>query len=66
MLYILLQDDLIGKSVYNIIHVGDHAQFANSLLPMSVGEYAVNCNAIIHGTWEQMMNSNVLYGIKKR
>lgn len=30
------QDDLIGKSVYNIIHVGDHALFSNSLLPMSV------------------------------
>jgi len=28
----MLQDDLIGKSVYNIIHVGDHAQFSNSLL----------------------------------
>lgn len=34
-----LQDDLVGKSVYNIIHVGDHAQFANSLQPMSVSKY---------------------------
>ncbi|KAJ8322092.1 hypothetical protein KUTeg_000563 [Tegillarca granosa] len=34
---LLLEDDLSGKSIYNIIHVGDHAQFSNSLLPMSVG-----------------------------
>ncbi|WAR17550.1 NCOA3-like protein, partial [Mya arenaria] len=26
------KEDLVGKSVYNIIHVGDHAQFSNSLL----------------------------------
>nr|XP_022340433.1 nuclear receptor coactivator 2-like isoform X4 [Crassostrea virginica] len=31
------QDDLIGKSVYNIIHIGDHDQFNYSLLPMSLG-----------------------------
>ncbi|VDI35698.1 nuclear receptor coactivator 2 [Mytilus galloprovincialis] len=31
------QDDLVGKSIYNIIHVGDHAQFSGSLLPMSFG-----------------------------
>ncbi|ELU05826.1 hypothetical protein CAPTEDRAFT_92183 [Capitella teleta] len=30
------QDDLLSKSIYNIIHVGDHAQFSNSLL-MSMG-----------------------------
>lgn len=30
------QDDLVGKSIYNIIHVGDHAQFSNSLV-MSMG-----------------------------
>ncbi|KAL8576012.1 hypothetical protein ACOMHN_052030 [Nucella lapillus] len=30
------QDDLCGKSIYNIIHVGDHAQFSNSLVPMSL------------------------------
>ncbi|KAL5013735.1 hypothetical protein ScPMuIL_008005 [Solemya velum] len=33
------QDELVGKSVYNIIHVGDHAAFSNSLLPMSQGAY---------------------------
>lgn len=31
------QDDLIGKSVYNIIHIGDHDQFNYSYLPMSLG-----------------------------
>ncbi|KAK7484351.1 hypothetical protein BaRGS_00024356, partial [Batillaria attramentaria] len=30
------QDDLVGKSIYNVIHVGDHAQFSNSLVPMSL------------------------------
>ena len=38
---IYFQDDLIGKSVYNIIHVGDHAQFSNNLLPMSVSKYCL-------------------------
>ena len=33
----LLQDDLLGKSVYNIIHISDHVQFSNSLL--SLGEF---------------------------
>ena len=41
MSYALLQDDLIGKSVYNIIHIGDHDQFNYSLLPMSLGVYPV-------------------------
>ena len=33
-----LQDELVLKSIYNIIHVGDHAQFASSLVPMIDGE----------------------------
>lgn len=37
----LFQDDLIGKSVYNIIHIGDHDQFNYSLLPMSLGRYSI-------------------------
>ncbi|GIY96296.1 nuclear receptor coactivator 2 [Caerostris extrusa] len=28
---------LIDKSIYNIIHVGDHARFSSNLLPMSIG-----------------------------
>ncbi|XP_076307518.1 uncharacterized protein LOC143223427 isoform X3 [Tachypleus tridentatus] len=31
------KDDLVGKSIYNIIHVGDHARFSSNLLPMSIG-----------------------------
>ncbi|XP_076336011.1 uncharacterized protein LOC143239086 isoform X3 [Tachypleus tridentatus] len=31
------KDDLAGKSIYNIIHVGDHARFSSNLLPMSIG-----------------------------
>ncbi len=30
--------DLIGKSIYNVIHLTDHARFSSSLLPMSIGE----------------------------
>ncbi|XP_035207620.1 nuclear receptor coactivator 2-like, partial [Stegodyphus dumicola] len=31
------QESLIDKSIYNIIHVGDHARFSSNLLPMSIG-----------------------------
>ena len=30
-------DDLVGKSIYNIIHHGDHARFSSSLLPTAIG-----------------------------
>ncbi|GFY56473.1 nuclear receptor coactivator 2 [Trichonephila inaurata madagascariensis] len=30
-------ENLIDKSIYNIIHVGDHARFSSNLLPMSIG-----------------------------
>ena len=29
--------DLVGKSIYNIIHHGDHARFSSSLLPTAIG-----------------------------
>ena len=29
------QTELVGKSIYNIIHVGDHPRFSSNLLPMS-------------------------------
>ena len=29
--------DLVGKSIYNIIHHGDHARFSSSLLPTTIG-----------------------------
>ncbi|KAL0274024.1 UNVERIFIED_CONTAM: hypothetical protein PYX00_006559 [Menopon gallinae] len=31
------KDDVFGKSIYNIIHHGDHARFSSSLLPMTIG-----------------------------
>lgn len=34
----LQQDELVGKSIYNIIHVGDHTQFSNILLPMTLSK----------------------------
>ena len=37
--FVCLQDDLVRKSIYNFIHVGDHGQFSNCLLPMSLGIY---------------------------
>jgi nuclear receptor coactivator 2 len=31
------RDDILGKSIYNFLHHGDHARFSQGLLPMSVG-----------------------------
>ncbi|KAK9888472.1 hypothetical protein WA026_000721 [Henosepilachna vigintioctopunctata] len=31
------KEDILGKSIYNFIHHGDHARFSASLLPMSIG-----------------------------
>lgn len=31
------KEDVLGKSIYNYIHLGDHARFTRCLLPMSVG-----------------------------
>ncbi|CAH1773628.1 unnamed protein product [Owenia fusiformis] len=36
------QDDLVNKSIYNIIHVGDHAIFSKGLVPLSVGSIPWN------------------------
>ena len=39
-----LQDDLIGHSVYSIIHVADHGLFAKLLAPLSSGMMEItNC-----------------------
>jgi hypothetical protein len=32
------QDELVGKSIYNIIHHGDHDAFFSYLLPTAVGQ----------------------------
>ncbi|KAF2881852.1 hypothetical protein ILUMI_24316 [Ignelater luminosus] len=31
------REEVLGKSIYNFIHHGDHARFSASLLPMSIG-----------------------------
>lgn len=31
--------DLVGKSIYNFIHHGDHARFSSSLLPTAIGKF---------------------------
>ncbi|XP_069691717.1 nuclear receptor coactivator 2-like isoform X10 [Periplaneta americana] len=50
------KEDVLGHSIYNIIHHGDHARFSASLLPMSVGwtrepspnrNRSINCRFLI-------------------
>lgn len=31
------RDEVLGKSIYNFIHHGDHTRFSSNLLPMSIG-----------------------------
>ncbi|GJQ82169.1 hypothetical protein Trydic_g6002 [Trypoxylus dichotomus] len=31
------EEEVLGKSIYNFIHHGDHARFSSSLLPMPIG-----------------------------
>ncbi|XP_059483291.1 nuclear receptor coactivator 2 isoform X2 [Neocloeon triangulifer] len=31
------KDDVLGKSIYNFLHHGDHARFSSGLLPMTLG-----------------------------
>ncbi|XP_065567006.1 nuclear receptor coactivator 2-like [Artemia franciscana] len=49
-------DDLIGKSIYNIIHVGDHARFSSSLLPTSLGW----CSDLPSSTRSRIFNCRLL------
>ena len=31
------REDVLGQSIYSIIHLGDHGRFSASLLPTSIG-----------------------------
>jgi nuclear receptor coactivator 2 len=31
------KEDVLGQSIYNIIHLGDHGRFSATLLSMSIG-----------------------------
>lgn len=49
----------MGKSIYNIIHVGDHAQFSNSLVPMSLREiYMISLHSeiFLSGSFIEMID----------
>ena len=54
------QDDLIGKSIYNVIHVGDHIQFSSSLLPMSVAGSSLQWASDAQGSKSRTFNCRML------
>jgi nuclear receptor coactivator 2 len=41
------KDDVLGKSIYNFLHHGDHARFSSGLLPMAIGELILIITPII-------------------
>jgi hypothetical protein len=47
------KDDVLGKSIYNFLHHGDHARFSSGLLPMAIGKLVtrqqVFCSSVWHG-----------------
>lgn len=57
------KEEVLGESIYNIIHHGDHARFSSTLLPMSVGftsiepnpprSRAINCRFLIKAPGDQ-------------
>ena len=54
------QSDLVGKSIYNIIAVEDHAQFSNILKPMSTrGLYPYSSLILAYGVCSQPFNADV-------
>lgn len=54
------KDDVLGKSIYNFIHLGDHAKFSTCLLPMSIGwtentskSRSFNCRLLVKSPEDQ-------------
>lgn len=54
-------EEVLGKSIYNFIHHGDHARFSSSLLPMSIGwaseptnkSRSFNCRLLVKSDGEE-------------
>jgi len=41
------RDDILGKSIYNFIHHGDHGRFSSSLLPISIGKLLIKACSLL-------------------
>ena len=61
--------DLVGKSIYNFIHHGDHARFSSSLLPTAIGNshlFLFHFLRLLIGDRFARDNKNVMYKLFSR
>lgn len=56
------KEEIIGNSIYNFIHHGDHARFSSSLLPMSIGWSSEPSNRSRSFSCRLLVKSNNLEG----